>query len=130
VLIVDDNQAAADLLSTVVERLGNEVRVAYDGQEAIGVAERFLPEIVLMDLAMPRLDGYDAARQMRAQPWGREIILVALSGWGQDGHKERAREAGFDLHLVKPADPEQLERLLSNGRHRETNHAAIDPVAS
>jgi CheY-like chemotaxis protein len=66
-----------------------------------------------MDLAMPKLDGYGAARHIREQPWGREIVLVALSGWGQDGHKKRAEEAGFDHHLVKPADTAQLERLLS-----------------
>ena len=130
VLIVDDNQAAANLLSTVVERLGNVVRVAYDGQEAIEVADGFKPDIVLMDLAMPRLDGYEAARHIRGQPWGQEMMLVALSGWGQDGHKKRAQEAGFDHHLVKPADPGQLERLLANGRHSETKHAAIDRVVN
>jgi two-component system CheB/CheR fusion protein len=113
VLVVDDNEAAANLLSAHVEKLGNQVHVAYDGEAAIELAGRFQPDIVFMDLAMPKLDGYGAARHIREQPWGREIVLVALSGWGQDGHKKRAEEAGFDHHLVKPADTAQLERLLS-----------------
>ncbi len=124
VLIVDDNEAAADLLGQVVEKLGNDVRVAYDGEQAIEVADRFQPDIVLMDLGMPKLDGYGAARHIRGQPWGQQMILIALSGWGQDGHKQRAKEAGFDHHLVKPADPAQLQRLLASVKQPLNHHAA------
>jgi CheY-like chemotaxis protein len=113
VLVVDDNQAAADLLGRVVKMLGNEVRAAYDGQQAIEAAEQFRPDVVLMDLGMPKLNGYEAARRIRAQAWGRDMVLVALTGWGQDENKRRAKEAGFDHHLVKPADPAELQRLLA-----------------
>lgn len=129
VLIVDDNEAAADLLSMVVGKLGNEVRVAYDGQQAIEAAVRFQPDVVLMDLGMPKLDGYGAARHIREQPWGQEMLLVALSGWGQDGHKKRSKEAGFDHHLVKPADPVQLQRLLDGAEPRGTRASALEPSA-
>jgi CheY-like chemotaxis protein len=107
-----------------VEKLGNDVRVAYDGEQAIEVADRFQPDIVLMDLGMPKLDGYGAARHIRGQPWGQQMILIALSGWGQDGHKQRAKEAGFDHHLVKPADPAQLQRLLASAKQPLNHHAA------
>lgn len=113
VLIVDDNQAAASLLSSVVKMLGNEVRTAGDGEEAIAMADDFRPDVILMDLGMPKLNGYDAARHIRQQPWGRKMLLVALTGWGQDGDKQRTKEAGFDHHLVKPADPAELQNLLA-----------------
>jgi CheY-like chemotaxis protein len=103
-----------------VEKPGNQVRVAYDGQEAVEVASVFQPDIVFMDLAMPKLDGYGAARHIRKQPWGQQMVLVAVSGWGQDGHKKLAQEAGFDHHLVKPADAAQLKRLLAGAKRRET----------
>jgi CheY-like chemotaxis protein len=125
VLVVDDNEAAANLLAVVVEKFGHEVRVAYDGQQAIAVADRFQPDVVLMDLGMPNLDGYGAARHIRQQPWGEDMMLVAVTGWGQDGHKQRAKEAGFDYHLVKPADPAQLRQLLANAKPRLNHHAAM-----
>lgn len=118
VLIVDDNEAAASLLSIVVEMMGHEVHVAHDGIEAIEMALDFQPDVVLMDLAMPRLDGYGAATHIRQQPWGHDMLLVALTGWGQDGHKQRAKEAGFDHYLVKPVDPVEIERLLANATDR------------
>jgi CheY-like chemotaxis protein len=116
VLIVDDNVDAVRVLSVVVKKLGNEVCVAYDGLEAIAAAEQFLPEVVLLDLGMPKLDGYGAARHIRQQPWGQEMTLIALTGWGQETDKQRTKAAGFDHHLVKPADPAELRRLLSDGR--------------
>jgi PAS domain S-box-containing protein len=116
VLIVDDNIDAVRVLSIVVKKLGNEVCVAYDGVEAIAAAEQFLPEVVLLDLGMPKLDGYGAARHIRQQPWGQSITLIALTGWGQDADKQRTKAAGFDHHLVKPADPAELRRLLADGR--------------
>jgi CheY-like chemotaxis protein len=115
VLIVDDNRDAAAVLATVVGRLGHDVRLAYDGVEAIEVAESFSPEVVFLDLGMPVLDGFGAARELRNKPWGREMLLVALTGWGQHGDKLRAKEAGFDHHLVKPADSEQIMSIFLNG---------------
>lgn len=113
-LVVDDNDDAAELLSVVVEMLGNEVRTAGDGQSALDAAEEFLPDVVLMDLGMPKMDGYEAARRMRQQPWGKSLTLVALTGWGQAEDRRRTREAGFDHHLVKPADANALQALLSD----------------
>ena len=116
ILIVDDNKAAADMLSIIVKMLGHKIRVASDGQQAVEVAAEFRPDVVLMDLGMPRMNGYDAARRIREQPWGRGVVLVALTGWGQDEDRRRTKEAGFDYHLVKPAEPADLQRLLSQAR--------------
>jgi CheY-like chemotaxis protein len=113
VLVVDDNTAAADMLSRVVRMLGHEVRTAGDGQEAVHLAAEFRPDVVLMDLGMPVMNGFEAARHIREQPWGRDIFLIALTGWGQDEDRRRTQEVGFDRHLVKPADPAELQRLLA-----------------
>lgn len=112
VLIVDDNSAALLALSIVVKMLGNEVRTAADGQEGVATASEFLPDIILMDIGMPKMNGYEAARAIRQHPWGAAIMLVALTGWGQEEDKRRAKEAGFDHHLVKPAEPSELQRLF------------------
>ncbi len=114
VLIVDDNQSAAQMLSIVVKILGCDVKTAGDGREAIEVAAEFLPDIVLMDIGMPRMNGYEAAKHIREQPWGKDMLLVALTGWGQDEDKKRTEQAGFDHHLVKPAEPAALQALLAN----------------
>lgn len=113
VLVVDDNKAAAEMLRMVVRMLGNEVQTAGDGQEAVERAAVFQPDVVLMDLGMPRMNGYQAARHIRQQPWGEAMVLVALTGWGQSEDKQRTSEAGFDHHLVKPAEPADLQRLFS-----------------
>jgi len=112
VLVVDDNKAAAEMLSKVVKMLGNTVETAEDGQQAIEVAERFRPEIILMDLGMPKMNGYEAARHIRQQEWGRDILLIALTGWGQQEDRDRTKDAGFDHHLVKPAEPSEIQRLI------------------
>jgi CheY-like chemotaxis protein len=112
-LIVDDNADAAQMLSLVVKMLGNEIRVAGDGLLAIRAAEEFMPDVVLMDIGMPQMNGYEAARHIRGQLWGKEMVLVALTGWGQDEDKQRAIEAGFNYHLVKPAEPAELQQLLA-----------------
>lgn len=114
ILVVDDNKAAADMLGMSVRILGNDVRKASDGKEGIEVAAEFRPDVVLMDLGMPKMNGYDAARHIRQQPWGKNILLVALSGWGQDEDKRKTKEAGFDHHLVKPAEPSELTNLFAN----------------
>jgi CheY-like chemotaxis protein len=91
---------------------GHEVRTAADGLEALAVAEEFLPQVVLLDIGMPGIDGYETARRLRARPWAQSTLLCAQTGWGQEDDKRRARSAGFDRHLVKPIDPEELNRLL------------------
>ena len=113
VLIADDNEDAAQMLSLLVEDFGSEARTAADGAQAITIAADFLPEIVFLDLGMPRMNGYDAARHIRRQDWGKEMMLVALTGWGQEKDRQRIMQAGFDRHLVKPARPEQLRELLA-----------------
>lgn len=112
-LIVDDNEDAATMLCLLVEDFGNEARMALDGVEAIAIAADFRPEIVLMDIGMPRMNGYEAASYMRSQSWGKDMLLVALTGWGQEKDRQRIMQAGFDRHLVKPATPEQLRELLA-----------------
>lgn len=112
VLVVDDNKTAADMLGRVLEIQGSEVRVANDGEEGIKVAEAFRPRIIFLDLGMPRLDGYEAARLIRETDWGREVYLVALTGWGAEADRKRTKEAGFDQHLVKPAEPSVLVDLI------------------
>jgi signal transduction histidine kinase len=112
VLVVDDNRDAAQSLAVMLRLSGAEVETANDGTQALRLAERFRPEIVLLDLGMPGLTGFDVASQIRAQPWGRAMLLVAQTGWGQDGDRRRAREAGFDLHLTKPVDHAALMKLM------------------
>jgi CheY-like chemotaxis protein len=112
ILVVDDNQDAADSMARVFRLRGSDVRKAYDGNEAVQQAEAFRPEIILMDMGMPSLDGYEATRRIRNQPWGRDVIIVALTGWGQEVDRRRSKEAGCDGHLVKPVDLADLETLL------------------
>jgi CheY-like chemotaxis protein len=113
VLVVDDNGAAAKLLGMVVRMLGHEVRTASDGRQGVELAAEYLPDVVLMDLGMPRMNGYEAAQHIRRQPWGERMMLVALTGWGQEEDKKRTKEAGFDRHLVKPAEPSELQALFA-----------------
>jgi len=113
VLVVDDNRDAAKSLAAMLRMMGNETEIAYDGVEALVAAERFRPEVVFLDIGMPRMNGYDAARRLREEPWGREAFLVALTGWGLDEDRRRSQEAGFDLHLVKPVGTERLRELLA-----------------
>ncbi len=114
VLVVDDNKAAASMLAMAVEMFGHQTQTANDGKVAVSIAAEFLPNIVLMDIGMPIMNGYEAAQHIRRQPWGEGIILVALTGWGQDEDKLRSKAAGFDYHLVKPADPSELRKLLAD----------------
>jgi CheY-like chemotaxis protein len=92
---------------------GNEVQTAHDGVEAIEAAQKFRPQVILMDIGMPRLNGYEASRLIREQPWGQSIVIVALTGWGQEEDMMRSQEAGCDGHLVKPVKLADLEKLLA-----------------
>jgi PAS domain S-box-containing protein len=119
ILVVDDNRDSADSLCMILRMTGNEAHAAYDGVDGIEMAERLRPEVVLFDIGMPRLNGEDACRQIRAQPWGRDMILIAVTGWGQAEDRRRTLEAGFDAHMVKPIDPGDLMKLvLDFRRHR------------
>jgi PAS domain S-box-containing protein len=113
ILVVDDNRDAAESLAMVLGIVGHEVRTAHDGAAAAAAAAEFRPEVILMDLGMPKVDGYEAARRIRAETWGGELFLVALTGWGADSDRRRTHEAGFDRHLVKPVDPDALTRMLA-----------------
>jgi len=112
ILLADDNNDALESLATLLELGGHEVVTASNGALALECAERHRPEVMLLDIGMPMLDGYEVARRIRVQPWGRSITLVALTGWGQDSDRRRSREAGFDSHLVKPLDMDKLTELL------------------
>jgi len=112
IVIADDNRDAADSLAMMLTMMGHQVRTASDGQEAVEAVEAFRPDVVLLDIGMPRLNGYQAARRIRAQPWGKDIMLVALTGWGQEEDKRRAYQAGFTEHMVKPVEPAALATLL------------------
>jgi signal transduction histidine kinase len=124
ILVADDNSDALESLATLLELGGHQVFSAANGALALESAERNLPEIALLDIGMPQLDGYEVARRIRAQPWGRRITLVALTGWGQDSDRRRSGEAGFDTHLVKPLDLDKLTELL--GRLPVTVAEAVD----
>ena len=113
ILIADDNNDALESLATLLQLSGHEVYTATNGGTALQSAERHKPEVALLDIGMPMLDGYEVAKRIRSQPWGQRITLVALTGWGQDSDRRRSREAGFDSHLVKPLDLETLTELLA-----------------
>lgn len=113
VLVVDDNQDFAESLARLLELAGHRVEVAYDGEEALAACARCRPEAVVLDIGLPRLDGYEVARRLRRDPAHQGVLLVAVSGYGKDEDRERGREAGFDHYLVKPADPGVLKAILA-----------------
>lgn len=94
--------------------MGHEVRTAHDGLEAFHITEQFRPEVLLLDIGLPLADGYQAARMIRGQPWGKDMMLIAVTGWGQEADQRRTAEAGFNHHLVKPVDPAVLTQLLAS----------------
>ncbi|MDH3444712.1 MAG: response regulator, partial [Deltaproteobacteria bacterium] len=114
VLVADDFPESAELLARLLRQDGNEVRIALNGLEAVETAEVFQPDIVLLDIAMPKLNGYEAASKIREQPWGKKAILIALTGWGQYQDRRRTKEAGFDVHLTKPVNYQAIAKLLED----------------
>jgi len=114
VLVVDDNHDAGDSLAMLLEMLGAQAQVARSGAEAIEAFPSYRPSVVLMDIGMPGMNGYEAARTLRSRFPAQPAVLVALTGWGQEDDRRRAREAGFDHHLVKPAEIPALEQLLAS----------------
>src|SRR5262249_12475934 len=115
ILVVDDNEDGAESLATLLELLGHQVRTAGDGPAALVAADALPPDVILLDIGLPGMNGYEVAAHLRARQEFRTTRLIALTGWGQDADRERSREAGFDLHLVKPIDPGELRRVLSPG---------------
>jgi PAS domain S-box-containing protein len=120
ILVVDDNRDSASSLAMLLKITGNEIHTAYDGLEALQAAERFLPEVILLDVGLPKLNGHDVCRRIRQQPWGKNMVVVALTGWGQDEDRRKSREAGFDCHMVKPVDYDDLMKVLA-GSETATN---------
>ena len=116
VLVVDDNVDAASGLAQVLELSGYDVRASHDGQGALAAAESFQPHVVLLDIGLPEMDGYEVARELRRRPGSRRALLVAVTGWGHESDKKKSREAGVDHHLIKPVDPAALKQLLSDYR--------------
>lgn len=118
ILVVDDNRDTADTLGTLLQMTGHSVEVAYDGVSSLAAADRFHPQVVLLDIGMPGMDGYAVASQFRRRPGGDDTLLIAITGWGQPADKQRALNAGFDHHLTKPVDHSTLLSLLTRPRHR------------
>ena len=135
VMVVDDNRDAADTLSLVLRMSGHEVLVGHSGKDALELGSREHPNVVILDIGMPDMTGYDAARRIRREAWGRQVLLVAVTGWGQEDDKEKARAAGFDQHLTKPIDPDHLERVLTaflasdKGRRIHADSVSVSTVA-
>jgi signal transduction histidine kinase len=125
ILVADDNPDSLESLAMVLRLRGNEVRTATDGADAVVEAESYRPDVILLDIGMPKMNGYDACRRIREQEWGRNMLLIALTGWGQEEDRERSREAGFDHHLVKPVDPEALMRHVAK---HAAQHEALGAV--
>lgn len=113
ILVVDDLVDAADSLALLLRMLGHQVKTAHDGPAALEAAQQFLPEAVVLDIALPKLDGYQVAMRLRQDPPLQRVCLIALSGYGEPSDVQQAQEAGFDHHLLKPVDPERLEALIA-----------------
>jgi signal transduction histidine kinase/CheY-like chemotaxis protein len=114
ILVVDDNEDSAESLSVLLRLNGHLVESAHDGRHALEAAERFRPDVILLDLGMPGMNGYEVCHKIRMQPWGGDILLIAQTGWGQDQDRQRTKDVGFDGHLTKPIDHDQLEKILTD----------------
>jgi CheY-like chemotaxis protein len=114
ILIADDNLDSVESLGMLLRASGYQVELAHDGSEAVETAMRMRPDVVILDIGMPRMNGYDAARRIREQEPNRSALLIAITGWGQDLDRRRSLEAGFDHHLIKPVEAEALDKLLQS----------------
>ena len=113
ILVVDDNEDSAESLAMLLHLLGHEVKTANDGASALGAAAEFRPNVAILDIGLPKVNGYDLAKQIREQPWGSDVVLVALTGWGQEQYRRRSAESGFNHHLTKPVEFEVLQQILA-----------------
>lgn len=125
ILVVDDNRDAANSLGVLLRMMGNEVHTAHDGLEAVGAAAAFQPDVIILDIGLPKLSGYEAARRIREQEGGADVLLVALTGWGQEEDVRRSHEAGFDHHMTKPVEFDVLKELLMEAKR---GHAKNRPT--
>lgn len=112
ILVVDDNHDSALSLAMMLSIMGHDTRTAHDGESAVATAETFLPDVVLLDIGLPKLNGYEVAQRIRNTSWGATMYLIAVTGWGQDEDRQRSSEVGLNLHMVKPVEPSALEKLL------------------
>jgi DNA-binding response OmpR family regulator len=113
VLVVDDDRDSVEMLKILLDMNGGATHVAYDGVEAVKLAEELRPEVILLDIGLPKIDGYEACRRIREHAWGRHMIVVALTGRGLDDDRAMSQRSGFDMHLVKPVEPELLLTVLA-----------------
>lgn len=113
ILVVDDNHDSALSLAMMLSIMGHETRTAHDGESAVSTAESFLPEVVLLDIGLPKLNGYEVAQRIREKDWGTSMFLIAVTGWGQEEDRQRSSEVGLNVHMVKPVEPSALEKLLA-----------------
>jgi CheY-like chemotaxis protein len=126
ILIVDDNKDAADSMALAVQLAGYTVRAAYDGPEGLELAFVFAPDLVLLDLGMPGLNGFEIAQRIRRETWGQSLTLIALTGWGQEQDRRRTKDAGFDAHLTKPVSPSELLRVLATAMQTMPAAQSVD----
>jgi signal transduction histidine kinase/CheY-like chemotaxis protein len=115
ILVVDDNVDAAQSLAMLLDVCGHETHIAHDGPDAVEAAERLRPDVILLDIGLPRMNGFEACRQIRQRPWSKDVVIIALTGWGQDVDRRRSQESGFDHHVVKPVEHAALVKLLGAG---------------
>lgn len=113
ILVVDDNHDSALSLAMILSIMGHDTRTAHDGESALATAESFLPEVVLLDIGLPKLNGYEVAQRIREQPWGASMFLIAVTGWGQEEDRQRSADVGLNVHMVKPVEAAALEKILA-----------------
>jgi len=130
ILVVDDRKNAADILAKLLKKKGHDVQTAYDGKNGLLVAEQFRPEVVLLDIGMPDMNGYEVCRQIRSQPWGEAMYLIAVSGWGQEEDRRRSAGAGFDYHFVKPVHSTMLTKVLDSISTKTPVNTGNSPTAT
>ena len=116
ILVVDDNHDSALSMAMMLSIMGHDTRTAHDGESAVATAETFLPDVVLLDIGLPKLNGYEVAQRIRGTAWGESMYLIAVTGWGQDEDRQRSTEVGLNQHMVKPVEPSALEKLLAELR--------------
>lgn len=116
ILVVDDNHDSALSMAMMLSIMGHDTRTAHDGESAVDTAESFLPDVVLLDIGLPKLNGYEVAQRIREKAWGKSMYLIAVTGWGQEEDRQRSSEVGLNQHMVKPVEPAALEKLLAELR--------------
>ena len=119
ILVVDDNHDSALSLAMMLSIMGHDTRTAHDGESAVTTAESFRPEVVLLDIGLPKLNGYEVAQRIREHEWGTSMFLIAVTGWGQEEDRQRSSEVGLNVHMVKPVEPAALERLFAELRRTQ-----------